>query len=176
MWADLRLYAGFKNLEPNVAGNLGPQFANAMTNVVKNEGYALNELSQNSNMIPDFSDLTWDQIFELRKDKCVTNFRDKIETLLKGNPDDLTSSIDSEIISALWDITNYAKPNIATTTLNGILTNLPSPIIVNPYGIGKSIKDGIDAKKLLNDKGWVFFIQKAKVESEIASSKVLKRN
>ncbi|WP_335993194.1 hypothetical protein [Pseudoalteromonas sp. CH_XMU1449-3] len=176
MWADIRLYAGFKNLEPNVAGNLGPQFANAMTNVANNEGYSLNELSQNSNMIPDFSDLSWEQIFELRKDKCVTNFRDKIESSLKDNPDNLTTSIDSEIISALWDITNYAKPNIAMTTLNGILTNCPSPIIVNPYGVGKSIKEGFDAKKLLRDKGWVFFIQKAKEEAETASNKRINRD
>ena len=171
MWHDVQLYAGFKKIEPNVAENLSSHFGNVFTDVSRSEGYLVNELSHNSSMIPDFGDLTWDQIIELREDKFIKYFRAKIETTLINTPKSMSTIIDSEIISGLWDIASYAKPNIGMTTFNAILTNLPLPIPFNPYGAGKAIKEVIDTRKAITESGWVFFIQNVKASAESSPNK-----
>ncbi|WCN09571.1 hypothetical protein [Marinomonas mediterranea] len=175
MWHDMQLYAGFRKIEPNVAGNLSSHFGDVFSNMSRSEGYLVNELSNNSSMIPDFGDFTWDQIIELREDKIIKYFREKIESALTDTPETMSTIIDSEIISGLWDIASYAKPNVGMTTLNGILTNLPLPIPLNPYGAGKAIKDVVDTRKALAENGWVFFIQKARASAENCPNKALQR-
>jgi hypothetical protein len=162
MWRDIQLYSSFRNIEPNIAGNLSSNFGHVITDFSKNEGLLLNELVSNSTMIPDFGDLSWDQIIELREDKYIFKFRKKVEETLKTSQSSLSSTIDRDIISGLWDIATYAKPKIGMTVLDGILTNLPSPLIVNPYGVYKSVSEVIDKKKSIEHNGWVFFIQNAR--------------
>lgn len=59
-------------------------------------------------------------------------------------------------MSRLWYIATYAKTKIGMTVLDGILTNLPSPLIVNPYGVYKSVSEVIEKKKSIDHNGWVF--------------------
>ena len=166
MWRDLQLYNGFKEIEPNTAGNLSSHFGEAFTDFSRSEGILINELSLNSTQIPDFSELSWEQIFELRKDSSIKKFRDKILANF-----DQSKGIDSEIISGLWEIASYARPNIKGTILKGILSNIPSPIIINPVGLGTAIKDTYDDYKLEESKGWLFFIQKARALTEASPYK-----
>jgi len=171
MWRDLQLYSGFKEIEPNIAGNLSSHFGEAFTDFSRSEGRLINELSLNSTQIPDFSELSWDQIFELRKDRSIQKFREKIS----DNFDKL-HGIDSEIISGLWDVASYARPNIKGTSLKCILSNLPSPTIINPVGLGTAIKDTYDEYKLEESKGWLFFIQKARALAEASPNKKINKD
>lgn len=65
----------FSRVEPNIAGDLSSHFGHVITNFSKNEELLLNALVSNSTMIPDFGDLSWDQIIELREDKYIFKFR-----------------------------------------------------------------------------------------------------
>jgi len=166
MWRDLQLYTGFREIEPNTAGNLSSHFGEIFTDFSRSEGLLINELSFNSTQIPDFGELSWEQIFELRKDPLVKKFREKIYTNFNTLKD-----FDDEIMSRLWDIASYAKPNIKGTIIKGILSNLPSPTIVNPVGLGAAVKDTFNDYNLEKSKGWLFFIQKARSLTEVSPNK-----
>lgn len=81
---------------------------------------------------------------------------EKIEETLKTSPSSLSSTIDRDIVSRLWYIATYAKTKIGMTVLDGILTNLPSPLIVNPYGVYKSVSEVIEKRNLSTITGGYF--------------------
>lgn len=162
MWHELQLYTAFKKHVPDVAINLTPDFGNAISLYSNSEGNLINEFMDKSSSVPDFGDLSWDQIFELREDRFIKNFRDKISSIIKESPNEISSIIEPKILKGLWDIASYANPNVGETVLNGFLTNLPLPLPVNPYGVYRAVKDVVDTKRQANNNGWMFFIQKAR--------------
>lgn len=160
MWRDLQLYIGFKEIEPSAAANLSSNFSEIFSDFASSEVVRLNELSFSSVQIPDFGDLSWDQIFDLRKDPLIKYFREKIYSSF-----DKLNYFDNEILNTLWDVTSYVKPNIKGTIIKSIFSNIPTPTILNPVGVGLAVKETIDEINLNRSKGWLFFIQKARMLS-----------
>ncbi|WP_163836994.1 hypothetical protein [Spartinivicinus ruber] len=110
-------------------------------------------------LIPNFSELTWDQILELREDRNIKNFRDKFFSL-----DRIDTSIDNtlrdELNKSLWDIAKSCKSSIFKVTLMSVLSNIPLPIPFNPFGIYSAGRD--ISKQVKINNSWCYFIDSAK--------------
>lgn len=160
MWHELQLYSSFKKYEPSISGNLSIDLGCVFSEYSKNEGVIVNDISGNSQYIPDFGDFTWDQILELRSDPYVKSFRRKMQLTFRVPDEQSVNILDQRAIDGLWSVAEYAKPNLAKTLLNAILSNIPTPIPV--YGIMNAMKDGSDKIDLANNNGWLFFVQGAR--------------
>lgn len=99
--------------------------------------------------IPTAEKLSWENVFELRKNKNVDSFRQWIET-----KNDWSSM---EIIDGVWDAFSTIKPNVKGTILKGIASNIPLPIPVNPASMFFAAKDAQQAIKFHRDHGAMVF-------------------
>ncbi|MCU8168323.1 hypothetical protein M2H12_21790 [Vibrio vulnificus] len=160
MWHELQLYSSFKKYEPTISGNLSIDLGNVFAEYSKNEGVIVDDISGNSHYIPDFGDFTWEQILELRRDPYIKSFRSKMHSTFRAQANDPVNTLDELAIDGLWSVAEYAKPNIGRTLLNSILSNIPTPIPV--YGVMSAIKDGADKIDLVDENGWLFFVQGAR--------------
>ncbi|CAM3897481.1 hypothetical protein VIAQ111709_18250 [Vibrio aquimaris] len=160
MWHELQLYSSFKKYDPNIAGNLSIDLGKVFSDYSKNEGILVEDISGNSQYIPDFGDFTWEQIIELRSDPFIKSFRTKMHSSFRSKDNDPVDALDQLAIDGLWSVAEYAKPNLGKTLLNAILSNVPTPIPV--YGIMSALKDGANKIDLAHDNGWLFFIQGAR--------------
>ncbi|MCR9309166.1 MULTISPECIES: hypothetical protein [Vibrio] len=111
-------------------------------------------------IIPDFESLSWDQILELRQDKYIQSFRNKVfNNVGTGvHPDE---SLHESLEKDLWYLAEQAKPNIEGRLLEMFLSNLPLPSTVNPFSYfygAKSLAQG--AANV--EKSWVYVIQHMK--------------
>jgi hypothetical protein len=71
----------------------------------------------------------------------------------------LDDALQKRIQDDLWQLAADVRPNIRQSVLAGIGSNLPSPIFVNPIGVGLALKEIWDARERENQYGHVFFIQ-----------------
>lgn len=136
----------------------------------------LNESAQNPDRvmrsladrsIPDFASLSWEDIMKLRKDGLVGVFRNKmnefITTLTTDKPDSIVvDHFTREIDSTMWELVGSVTPNMPSTILGGIMSNVPLPIPVNPVSIGLAGKDIYEKHKLRSNYGWLMLINKAR--------------
>jgi hypothetical protein len=114
----------------------------------------------------DFGGLSWDEIIILRKSEFIKDFRLKIfdwttDFLKTKDVVKFQYDLNKFINDAKFDFIERKKPNLKTTSILGILGNIPLPIPVNPISIANSVKEIRDEIKIKKDFDWLFFIQKA---------------
>ncbi|QCD61615.1 hypothetical protein [Tenacibaculum maritimum] len=114
----------------------------------------------------DFGCFSWDEIIILRKSEFIKDFRLKIfdwttDFLKTKDLDKFQSDLNKFITDAKFDFIDRKKPDLKTTSILGILGNIPLPIPVNPVSLVSSAKEIRDEIKIKKDFDWLFFIQKA---------------
>jgi len=143
----------------DVVPSYSPIIGRAIANETQFSGGQCHELFNGGFLIPDFDEFTWDEILELRDDKYVKVFRNVVYELM-GNGVSLDSSLQQRVQADLWRLAADARPNVRQSVLAAIGSNLPSPLVVNPIGVGLALKDIRDNRERENKYGHVFFIQK----------------
>lgn len=99
--------------------------------------------------IPSAENMSWENVFELRKNKNIDSFRQWIETKGDWSGD--------EIIDGVWDAFAAIKPNVKGTILKGIASNIPLPIPVNPASMFFAAKDAQEVLKFRREHGAMIF-------------------
>lgn len=110
-------------------------------------------------LVPRVSELPWDILLRMRRDRRVKDFRRwlAVESQKTGqlNKDSMHYAVD-----ALWDAFGELKVNVGSEVLQGIVANLPLPMPINPFGLAISVKDVIGAVKFRRRFGWLSFLHK----------------
>lgn len=115
-------------------------------------------------IIPKFEELSWDQILELREDKNIQAFRRKYFSL-ENRVEPIDEVLSSDLQLALWNLATQIKPNIGKCCLEAVVSNLPFPTILNPFGLyygAKSVYESYENKK---SHSWIYFVQSMRSES-----------
>lgn len=124
----------------------------------------INNLFTTDLVIPNFEELSWDQILELREDKYIKEFRKKIFSY-NGENGSIDEILANDLNKSLWQLAEQCKPNMRKTILEVVLSNLPLPTILNPFGLyygRKAIKNSNENK---NTHSWLYFVQSIKNKS-----------
>ncbi|NRD31561.1 MULTISPECIES: hypothetical protein [unclassified Shewanella] len=154
---------GVNQLLQNEGVGLVPSYApivgRALEHEYQHQSIECHDLFGDDLLIPNFDALSWDQIIELRGDKYIEAFRSMVFETVIDNPTSVDKALVSQVQKDLWDLASEVKPSITKTFLTGFLGNLPSPLILNPIGIGAAINDTYQAKQRADRYGHVFFIQ-----------------
>ncbi len=118
--------------------------------------------------IPDFGSLSWGEVFELRSDRFVKDFRTKLgETMrLAGTTDANNAQLGTQIEGELWRLVEESQPPRLGVRLGKIglsLLHVPpfewiSPLIHSALGLGELIEDSKRRKAF----GWLFFLGNAR--------------
>ncbi len=125
----------------------------------------------------DFGDLSWADIFNLRKSEFVKEFRHRLAQWAldyAASPDSVSfqRELTTFITEAKFDLIGDTAPKTRETVLSGIGGNIPFPFLVNPIGVYSSIQSIRHAHTLKNKYGWLFFIQRARHASKPNDSSV----
>ena len=106
----------------------------------------LEKLAKNA-IFPDFGELKLEQIIDLRKDRALLDFRNKIADLsfkLKsGDYDDIDGIFANDFLKQIWEIVP-SKKGIAFNAFLGLISNSPVPAIgqlTSIYDFGKQVKN-----------------------------------
>ncbi|MCA3903773.1 hypothetical protein JKP31_21100 [Vibrio vulnificus] len=108
-------------------------------------------------VLPDFESLTWDQVLELRQDKYIKSFRDKVFSNVGTgvHPDE---KLHNDLEADLWYLAEQCKPSIGKRLIEIFLSNVALPSPINPFSYFYGAKSLVqDAANM--DKSWVFVIQ-----------------
>jgi hypothetical protein len=117
--------------------------------------------------IPDFTNLPWKSILELRESRqrrhCLRHLQ---ELVLKPKTD-----VQEELQASFWRLATeaYQASSIPKTLLKGIAGNLPIPI-VNPIGLGLSLHDLCHACDSQTRFGWLYYL--VEIRNRALESKV----
>jgi hypothetical protein len=102
-------------------------------------------------LVPSFGKLAWSDALELRQSPGLHNFR----TWLSSS----SGLSDAEqVIDSLWDAVSQIIPSTNSHIIRGIVTNLPSPILINPAGVASSARDVRQAARFHNEHGAMVFL------------------
>lgn len=145
----------------DVVPNYSPLIGRALENEVALENGQCHELFNGGLLVPDFDNFSWDEVLELREDKYVKAFRIAIYELMKGGAS-LDDALQQKVQADLWELAADMRPKVRQSILAGIGSNLPSPVVVNPIGVGLALRDIRDNRIRENRFGHVFFIQSAR--------------
>lgn len=112
--------------------------------------------------IPNLEEYNWNQVLELRNHKYYESFREKLVMLNNlANTNDnknLKEIMEQLERKELVNIAKLHKPNPLRNIIKSCISNFPTPIPVNPFGIidsVTSVKKEIHANKEL---GWLYFM------------------
>lgn len=142
--------------------NFAPVVAQSVSS--SQQGPDVGDLFSTDLVIPKFEELSWDQILELREDKNIKAFRRKLFSL-EDREELLDETLSSELESALWDLASQVKPNIGKSSLEAVLSNLPLPTIINPFGLYYGAKSVYQNHKNKKAYSWVYFVQSMRDKS-----------
>ncbi|MDE1334209.1 hypothetical protein [Vibrio aestuarianus] len=163
LYGDLTVDLGVNQLLQNegvgLVSSYAPIVGRALEHEYQHQSIECHDLFGDDLLIPNFDELSWDQIIELRGDKYIEAFRSMVFETAIDNPTSVDKALVSKVQKDLWDLASEVKPNITETFLTGFLGNLPSPLILNPIAIGAAINDTYQAKQRADRYGHVFFIQ-----------------
>lgn len=164
--SDITSDLGFNFLLKEKLDSFKVNLAPVISDVFKStqETSNINSLFTTDLIIPNFEALSWDQILELREDNYIKEFRKKIMSLSNSN-EKMDEALSRELTTSLWSLADQCKPNMSKSILEVVLSNLPSPTIVNPFGLYCGVKNVIDTKKNKDEHSWVYFVQSMKNES-----------
>ena len=112
--------------------------------------------------LPKLKDTPWDRILDLRHHRFLVNFRKTLSMLqaqLKetGIKDlkELFCEIEKKHIKELLSL---LTPSVPSTIVKGIATNIPFTLPINPLGVYDAVKNVVDAKKIIDRFGWLYFL------------------
>ncbi len=164
--SDITSDIGFNLLLKDKFDSFTINFAPVIGEVLRTslETMDVNTLFSTELIIPNFEEMTWDEILELREDKYIKQFRNKVYSY-GTNTANLDEVLNKDLDSALWDIANQCKPNLGKSIFEAVVSNLPSPTIVNPFGLYYSARDISNTHKSNEENSWVYFIQNIKSRS-----------
>ena len=143
----------------DVVPNYSPLIGRALESEMNIAGGQCHELFGGGLLVPDFDSFSWDEVLELREDKYVKSFRKAVYELMRRDVP-LDATLQQRVQTDLWNLAADVRPNVRQSVLAAIGSNLPSPIVVNPIGVGLALKDIRDSRERENRYGHVFFIQK----------------
>lgn len=164
--SDISSDLGFNFLLKEKLKSFKITLAPVLSEVIKSshETGNINNIFTTDLVIPNFEELSWEQILELREDKYIKEFRKKVFSC-----DSVDESIDkilaNDLNKSLWQLAEQCKPNMKRTILEVVLSNLPLPTVLNPFGLlygAKAIKVSNENK---TKNSWVYFVQSLKNES-----------
>lgn len=143
--------------------NLAPLIGEALTSSLCAGG--VNDLFSSNILIPNFEKLSWNQILDIREDKYIKEFRKKVFSCSnRQSPIDeiLSNDLDSE----LWDLANQCQPNLGKKVIEVILSNLPLPTVVNPFGLYYGAKTLAQEYQKTKKSSWVYFVHSLRKVSQ----------
>jgi hypothetical protein len=115
--------------------------------------------------MPDFGSLTWGEIFDLRTDRFVNNFRAKIgETMrLTSTGDAKIATLEAQVEAALWQLAKESQPPRVADRLGKIgLSLLQVPL----YEWVDSLLELREDAKRRKTFGWLYFLANARDNSQ----------
>jgi hypothetical protein len=151
---------GFNFLLKHRFDDFGINFAPVISDVYKSscDNANVNTLFSTNLVIPNFDQLSWEQILELREDKYLKAFRQKVHSY-KAQQGALDTLLSEELMKNLWDIAEQAKPDVGKAIFETVTSNLPSPTIVNPFGLYYGVRDIVKNSFKMNENSWIYFVQ-----------------
>jgi hypothetical protein len=116
-----------------------------------------------SSRVPDFADLSWEEIVELRDHQNYSHFRSKIlefnEMITQGEVGKAGEMLEHLVNEALFDIARLARPHVSRSVVKGLIGNLPlGPIPLNPFGLYFAAKDAAKEREIERLHGWMYFL------------------
>jgi len=109
--------------------------------------------------LPNPSELSWSDIFKLRRSPYRESFLDK--TFADFNSTSKTD-VDNYLLNHIYDLLDKKKPKIVRNIATRTVSNIPVPIIgINPFSIFSSVTDTVNDIKELKSFGWAYFIAEA---------------
>ncbi|MFQ6334005.1 hypothetical protein [Methylophilus sp. 3sh_L] len=142
----------------DVIPNYSPIIGRALTNEITKRNGQCHDLFGGDLLIPNFDSYSWDEILELREDRHIKAFRKVAVDAMEGSKP-LDTAIEQRVMSDLFRLARDVKPDVTHAVLNGVGSNLPSPLMVNPLAIALSMKDVKDNMDRDKKYGHVYFIQ-----------------
>jgi hypothetical protein len=114
--------------------------------------------------LPNIADLSWNDIFELRKSPYLPQYRDFLSGYNLHPEADI--AIVEEINETLWDLIGQLKPSKSGSFIKRLVANIPIPVIPipNPYAGYKDYKEGSKERQMFMNYGWLWFIQEARAK------------
>jgi hypothetical protein len=113
--------------------------------------------------IPDLQDISWDEIVSLRKHSFFVNFREKmvelshqLDTLTEGQS--VEKYVEKIYRIEMEEMVQLFRPSPKLSIFNGVASNLPLPLPINPYGIILSANDARKQLAAAKKYGWLYFL------------------
>lgn len=161
--SDLSYNFYLKNRIPEFCESFAPVIGEALNSSIKCND--VNELFTTTLVIPNFEELSWDHILDLREDKYIKEFRKKVFSCSNGEGP-IDEIIKADLDAALWDLASQCKPNMLKTLVEVVLSNIPSPTMVNPFGLYYGARDTVETYQNKKDKSWIYFVQSLKKSNQ----------
>jgi len=163
--SDISSDLGFNFLLKNRFKSFHINFAPVVAQAVNfsQQGPRIDEVFTTKLIVPKFEELSWDQILELREDKNIKAFRRKFFSI-ETNKESIDKTLYSDLESTLWALAMQIKPNIRKSSFEAVVSNLPLPTILNPFGLYYGVKSVIQHAKNKKSHSWVYFVQSMKTE------------
>ncbi|WP_417466181.1 hypothetical protein [Kordiimonas sp.] len=162
LYADLGLNALLQKEGLELVPSFSPIIGRALEHELTQSNFPCHELFQEGLLLPDFDKFSWDELLELRTDRHIKSFREFVFGHALGAEKGLDKALMDQLQTDLWALAEDVRPNPSKTLLSGIVSNLPSPVGVNPFGLLAAGKDYYDQRNLDKKYGHVFFMQKLK--------------
>lgn len=163
---DISSDLGFNFLLKNRFKDFYINFAPVVAQAVRSSEQVpdVGELFTTDLVIPKFEELSWDHILELREDKNIHAFRRKFFSL--EDPEGaIDEALSSELESSLWDLASQINPNIGKSSLEAVVSNMPLPTIINPFGLYYGAKSVYQNHKNRKAHSWIYFVQSMRSKS-----------
>lgn len=112
-------------------------------------------------LLPNPSDLSWADIFELRKSPYRQSFLEHLVSDLKFSAE---SQAKSYLLDHVCELLHKKRPKTVKNVASRIISNIPVPVIgVNPFSVITSIHDTKEEIKELKSFGWIYFVAEANI-------------
>jgi hypothetical protein len=109
--------------------------------------------------LPNPSELSWANIFKLRKSPYRKSFLEKAFADFNSSS---KTDVNMYLLDHIYDLLDMRKPKIIKNIASRTVSNIPVPIIgINPYSIISSTVETVKDIKELKNFGWAYFIAEA---------------
>ena len=102
-------------------------------------------------VLPDIRQLRWHHVFELREDRNLISFREWMRRKKSGNEP-------ADLIEGLWSAFGQVLPNPRRVAIKGVITNIPSPVVINPIAVTSAVKDTLREQRRYKEQGLNIFL------------------
>lgn len=156
---DIRSDLGFNFLLKNRFKDFHVNFAPVVAQAVKSglQVPEVDKLFTTGLLVPNFEELSWDQILELREDKNIKAFRQKFFSV-DNQEQPIDRVLSSSLESSLWDLAMQIKPSMGKSSFEAVVSNLPLPTVLNPFGLYYGVKSVIQNYENKKSHSWIYFV------------------